>query len=289
MRALAATSAAIAVSSYYAHKKRRPSTRAERDAELKAVIVAEYEKNRRVNGIRKTWHALNRKYQQQFGHIARCTVHRLMNELRVVGIHRRRKKPSTRSADAEECPQDLVDRDFHPGAANRLWVADKTYVRTQSGWVYTAFVMDACTRKIPGWQVTDHIRESLARDSLAMALAARMRAGEDVSGLIHHSDRGVRYQSLRYGQTLAESEVVASVGSRGDSYDNDMAEALNSLYKGELIDRQAWSGLVEVMAATSSWVSWYNQERLHSGIGYRTPVEASVALRDSEHLVALAA
>ena len=117
------------------------------------------------------------------------------------------------------------------------------------------------------------MRESLARDALTMALAAKYRAGEDVSGLVHHSDRGVQFRSIRYGETLAESKVVASVGSRGDSYDNAMAEALNSVYKAELIDRKAWSGLIEVMAETSKWVAWYNQTRLHSAIGHRPPFE----------------
>ena len=191
--------------------------------------------------------------------------------------------------DADQCPADLVDRNFHAPSANRLWLADITYVPTRAGWVYTAFVMDACTREIVGWQVTNHLRESLARDALAMALAARYRAGEGVSGLVHHSDRGAQYRALRYGETLADSEVVSSVGSRGDSYDNAMAEALNSVYKGELIDRHDWEGLVEVMAATSSWVGWYNSRRLHSGIGYRPPHEARAQLITAEQSPLLAA
>ncbi|PXA80651.1 hypothetical protein DCC25_05350 [Auritidibacter sp. NML120636] len=139
--------------------------------------------------------------------------------------------------------------------------------------MYTTFILDVFGREIVGWQVTNHMRESLARDALTMALAAKHRAGEDISGLVHHSDRGVQFRSVRYGQTLAESDVIASVGSRGDSYDNAMAEALNSVYKAELIDRKKWSGLIEVMAETSKWVAWYNQQRLHSALDYRTPNE----------------
>ncbi len=152
-------------------------------------------------------------------------------------------------------------------------MADITYVPTRAGWVYTTFILDVFNRQIVGWQVTNHLRESLARDALTMALAAKYRAGEDVSGLVHHSDRGVQFRSIRYGQTLAESQIIASVGSRGDSYDNAMAEALNSVYKAELIDRHVWSGLIQVIAETSQWVAWYNQRRLHSAIDYRPPNE----------------
>ncbi|MBM7767904.1 transposase InsO family protein [Glutamicibacter nicotianae] len=135
------------------------------------------------------------------------------------------------------------------------------------------FILDVFSREIVGWQVTNHMRESLARDALMMALARKYRDGEDVTGLVHHSDRGVQFRSIRYGQALAESKVVASVGSRGDSYDNAMAEALNSVYKAELIDRREWSGQVEVMAETSRWVGWYNSQRLHSALGYRSPAD----------------
>jgi len=139
--------------------------------------------------------------------------------------------------------------------------------------VYAAFILDVFSREIVGWQVTNHLRESLATDALNMALSARYRAGEDVTGLIHHSDRGVQYRAIRYGETLGESQAVASVGSKGDSFDNAMAEALNSNYKGELIDRKSWSGLIDVMAATAEWVEWYNDSRLHSSLGYRPPRE----------------
>nr|WP_231939181.1 IS3 family transposase [Brevibacterium sandarakinum] len=273
VRALKGTAARIAVSSYYAYKLREPSARALRDRELLVVIKDVYEANYSCYGVRKMWKAVTREYGDRFGNIARCTIERLMRQLGIDGIRRRRKRPKTASARAEECPDDLVEREFEADGPNCLWVADITYVPTRSGWVYTTFILDVFHREIVGWQVTNHMRESLARDALTMALAAKFRAGEDVSGLVHHSDRGVQFRSIRYGETLAESEVVASVGSRGDSYDNAMAEALNSVYKAELIDRREWSGLIEVMAETSKWVSWYNQDRLHSAIAYRPPVE----------------
>ncbi len=190
------------------------------------------------------------------------------------GIRRRKKKPSTRSADAGDCPVDLVDRDFDVDAPNKLWVADITYISTSQGWVYAAFVMDAFSREIVGWQITNHMRASLAKDALDMGLSARLRAGEDVSGLIHHSDRGVQYRSIVYGEALAESDVVASVGSKGDSYDNAMAEALNSVFKAELIDRRVWPSLTDVLVESSRWIGWYNTCRLHSSLGYRPPREA---------------
>ena len=237
------------------------------------LIQDVYEANCFCYGVRKMWKAINREYADRFGNIARCTVERLMRRLGIDGVRRKRKRPKTASARAEKCPEDLVEREFKAPAPNCLWVADITYVPRSAGWVYTTFILDVFHREIVGWQVTNHMRESLARDALTMALAAKYRAGEDVSGLVHHSDRGVQFRSIRYGETLAESEIVASVGSRGDSYDNAMAEALNSVYKAELIDRKSWSGLIEVMAETSRWVAWYNQTRLHSAIDYRPPFE----------------
>lgn len=175
------------------------------------------------------YQAINRDHADEFGHVARCTIQRLMRTMCIDGVRRKRKRPKTPSATAEQCPEDLVERVFSAEAPNRLWVADITYVPTVAGWVYVTFILDVFTRQIVGWQATNHMRESLARDALTMALAAKLRAGEDVTGLVHHSDRGVQFRSIRYGETLAESKVIASVGSRGDSYDNAMAEALNSV------------------------------------------------------------
>ncbi|QZE25813.1 IS3 family transposase [Brevibacterium casei] len=192
VRALSGTAARIAVSSYYAFKKREPSARARRDQALMVVIQDVYEANYSCYGVRKMWKAINREYADQFGPVARCTVERLMRQLGIDGIRRRRKRPKTASARAEECPDDLVEREFAAPAPNCLWVADITYVPTTAGWVYTTFILDVFHREIVGWQVTNHMRESLARDALTMALAAKYRAGEDVSGLVHHSDRGVQ-------------------------------------------------------------------------------------------------
>ncbi len=271
IRVLATTSAKIALSTYYAHKSRPPSARSLRDTQITRALRRIFTDNYSCYGARKLWAEINR--EGSFGHVARCTVERLMAAAGLVGIRRRKKKPSTRSADAEQCPVDLVDRDFYVTAPNVLWVADITYIPTRAGWVYAAFVLDAYSREIVGWQVTNHMRASLARDALGMALSARLRAGEDVSGLIHHSDRGVQYRSITYGEALAESKVVASVGSRGDSYDNAMAEALNSVFKAELIDRRTWPALTDVIVETSKWIGWYNNRRLHSALGHRPPRE----------------
>ncbi|WP_319021036.1 IS3 family transposase, partial [Brevibacterium aurantiacum] len=207
VRALKGTAARIAVSSYYAYKLREPSARALRDRELLVVIKDVYEANYSCYGVRKMWKAVNREYGDRFGNIARCTIERLMRQLGIDGIRRRRKRPKTASARAEECPDDLVEREFEADGPNCLWVADITYVPTRSGWVYTTFILDVFHREIVGWQVTNHMRESLARDALTMALAAKFRAGEDVSGLVHHSDRGVqggfnRWLQHRYFQSI---------------------------------------------------------------------------------------
>lgn len=217
---------------------------------------------------------MNRKHSKDLGPIARCTIERLMPVAGLRGISRHRKRPATKSVDPANAPADLVKRHFAANGPNELWVADITYIPTQVGWVYAAFILDAATGEIVGWQVTNHMKESLATEALTMALAARYRAGDDTTGLIHHSDRGVQYRSVKYGETLGEAKAFASVGSKGDSYDSAMAEALNSVFKAELIDRKSWLELIEVMSETAAWVSWYNSSRLHSSLGYTTPLEA---------------
>ena len=172
------------------------------------------------------------------GHVARCTVERLMADLGLRGVRRARSPRTTRSAPREQCPADLVEWHFSAFRPNELWVADITYVRTFSGWVYVAFVTDVYSRRIIGWQTSTSLYTDLALDALQMAVWQRKRQGADLTGLVHHSDRGVQYRSIRYGQALSECEAVASVGSKGDSYDNALAEALNSLYKAELIRNQ---------------------------------------------------
>jgi putative transposase len=259
------------VSSYYHAKKREaePAAREIRDEVLKEKImeVWEGEKGRKVYGARKIWLELNSRGIP----VARCTVERLMRELGIRGASPGRKRPpTTLPGDPADRPSDLLVRCFDAAAPNRRWVADITYVMTIAGWVYTAFVMDLFARRVLGWQVADHLRSDLALDALEMAIW--VRRDEDLGGLVHHSDRGVQYTSIRYAERLAEEKAVRSVGSKGDSYDNAAAEALNSLYKRELIDpKKDWEGVDDVMLATMDWVQWYNEDRIHSYSGDMPP------------------
>ena len=207
--------------------------------------VWEGEIGRKVYGARKIWLELNSRGIP----VARCTVERLMRELGIRGASPGRKRPpTTLPGDPADRPSDLLERCFDAAAPNCRWVADITYVQTFSGWVYTAFVMDLFARCVLGWQVADHLRSDLALDALEMAIW--VRRDEDLGGLVHHSDRGVQYTSIRYAERLAGERAVRSVGSKGDSYDNAAAEALNSLYKRELIDpRKDWQGVDDVMLA----------------------------------------
>jgi putative transposase len=264
----------IAPSTYHAAKKRPPSARAVRDAELKPHILRVWEQNLAVYGADKIWHHLN--------HIdgipvARCTVERLMGDMGLQGCRRGRLWVRTTEGDDRlDRPADLVERQFRAPAPNRLWVADLTYVKTHSGWVYVAFILDVYSRFIVGWQASRSLRSDLAIDALEMAVHQRHRDGADLSGLIHHSDRGVQYLSVRYSQRLADNSIVASVGSKGDSFDNAMAESFNGLYKWELIHAKGpWRGLDDVEFATLTYVDWFNHRRLHGeiepGPGFTTP------------------
>ncbi|MDF3312193.1 IS3 family transposase [Rhodococcus sp. T2V] len=265
----------IAPGTYYAFIGREPSARARRDAVLKEHIMRIHTHPRmRVYGIRKIHAQLVRE-----GHeVARCTIERLCRELGVRGTVRGKWPRTTKPAPETDRPRDLVERDFTATAPNQLWVADLTYVRTHSGWVYVAFVLDVFSRRIVGWQTSTRMYTDLALDALKMGLWSRRRAGQDVTGLVHHSDRGVQYRALRYAQALDAAEAVASVGSKGDSFDNAMAEALNSLYKAELIFLDGpWAGWEDVEAATAQWVHWFNTERVHGMLEYRTPTEVEAA------------
>jgi transposase InsO family protein len=275
-RVLATAGVQIAPSSYYAAKTRPPSARAQRDAELVPLIRKVHEDNLGVYGARKVWAELNR----QGTTVARCTVERLMKAEGLRGISREKTRKTTTSDGAEtERPADLVERQFVATAPNQLWVADLTYVRTHAGWVYVAFVLDVFARMIVGWQVSTSLRTDLALDALDMGLWARNRAGQDVTGLVHHSDRGVQYRAVRYSQRLAEADAVASVGSKGDSYDNAMAEALNSLFKAECIRNPrmrpagGWKTVNDVEIAVAEYVDWYCHRRLHGEIGLVPPAE----------------
>jgi putative transposase len=197
-----------------------------------------------------------------------------MREAGLRGLLRDTSPRTTRPAPETGRPTDLVKRDFTATRVNELWVADITYVRTAAGWVYAAFVLDVFFRLIVGWQVATSLYTDLALDALRMAIWRRHAAGVDVTGLVHHSDRGVQYRAVRYTQRLAEANVLASVGSRGDSYDNAMAEAFNSLYKAELVrNRGPWHGLDDVEIATVEYIDWYNNRRLHGELGHVPPVE----------------
>jgi putative transposase len=259
------------VSTYYHAKEREvvPPARETRDAMLKGKITEVWKtQGREVYGARKVWLELN----AQGVTVARCTVERLMRDLGLSGVRAGRKRPRTTvPEETAALPSDLLDRHFDAPAPNRRWVADITYVPVIMGdWVYTAFVMDLFARRILGWQVADHLRSDLAIDALEMAIWARRN--DDTSKLIHHSDRGVQYTSIRYTKRLDEAGAVRSVGSKGDSYDNAAAESLNSLYKRELIDLRApWQGEDDVMVVTGDWVQWYNEERIHSYAGDMAP------------------
>ena len=263
----------IAPSTYHAAKVRPPSARAVRDVQLKAKILEVWEQNLSVYGADKIWDQLNKDGVT----VARCTVERLMRELGIVGCRRGRVfVRTTEGDDTLERPADLVERKFRAPAPNRLWVADLTYVKTHAGWVYVAFIVDVFSRMVVGWQASRSLRADLAIDALEMAMHNRRRAGASLDGLIHHSDRGVQYLCVRYSERLAENDIVASVGSKGDSYDNALVESFNGLYKWELIYRQGpWRGLEDVEFATLTYVDWFNHRRLHgqieAGPGYTTP------------------
>jgi putative transposase len=257
----------IAPSTYYAARSRPPSTRQIRDEELKVEIARVHAANFGVYGARKVW----RQLQREGIAVARCTVERLMRELGLEGVRRGRTRRTTLPDTAAPRPADLVDRDFSASGPNELWVADLTYVATWSGFVYVAFVVDAFSRFIVGWQISCSLRADLALDALEMAIWAR--TGE-LEGLIHHSDRGSQYLSIRYTERLGEAGAVTSVGSRGDSYDNALAETIIGLYKTELIRRRGpWKGIDDVEFGTLEWVDWFNHRRLLEPIGDVPPAE----------------
>jgi putative transposase len=270
LRVLEGTPAEIAPSTYYAAKTRPESARAARDRELAVRIEQVHEDNYSVYGARKVWAELNRQGTE----VARCTVERLMPEIGLRGLLRDKSPRTTRPAAETGRPADLVDRDFTATGPNELWVADLTYVRTTAGWVYAAFILDVFSRMIVGWQVSTSLYTDLALDALQMAIWRRQNTGADLTGLVHHSDRGVQYRAIRYTQRLADTGAVASVGSTGDSYDNAMAEAFNSLYKAELVrNKGPWRGIDDLELATVEYIDWYNNRRLHGELRHLPPAE----------------
>ncbi|MDI5973978.1 IS3 family transposase [Streptomyces sp. SL13] len=259
---------ALSPSTYFARKKRPKPARRLRDEQLMPLIEQVHAESGGAYGARRITRALGRR-----GHgVARCTVERLMAELGLEGVIRGRRRRTTVPEPSAPRPPDLVDRDFTASRPDQLWVADMTYVRTWSGWAYVAFVLDVYSRMIVGWQVANHMRTELPLDALEMALWRR-RIKKD-SGLVHHSDRGSQYVSIRHTDRLDDIGASASVGSVADSYDNAMAEALNGTFKAELIEMQGpWKDVEQVERAIFQWVTWYNEERLHSALDYVPPAE----------------
>jgi len=263
---------AVAPSTYYAARCRPPSARAVADAALQPEISRVHTANFEVYGVRKVWHQLRREDIP----VGRDRVGRLMGSLGLCGASRTRRIRTTTPAPVASRPADLVERVFSAPAPDRLWVADLTYVWTRMGFCYTAFVIDAFSRRITGWRVTPSLRTDLALDALEMAIWSR--GGADLTGLVHHSDRGVQYLAIRYTDRLADAGVLNSVGSRGDSYDNALAETVNGLYKAELINRHGpWRTVEQVELATAAWVHWWNTSRLHGACGDIPPAEYEAA------------
>lgn len=276
----------IAPSTYYAFKAvardpRLASARVRQDRLDMAAIKEAFDGSRGRYGARKVWHQLRRS-----GHdIARCTVERLMQTMGLQGVVRGKKVLTTNPDAAQQCPDDKVNRAFVADMPNRLWVSDFTYVSSWQGMVYVAFVIDVFARKIVGWRVSTSMTTGFVLDALNQAIC--QRAPSEADKLIHHSDRGSQYLSIRYTERLAEAGIDTSVGSVGDSYDNALAESIIGLFKTEVIKFLGpWKSVGQVEWETLKWVDWYNNTRLHSAIGYVTPNEAEeafyAALNDAE-------
>lgn len=264
----------IAPSGYRRHaaRARDPDlhcARAKRDEALMTEIRRVWEGNLKVYGADKVWHQLTREGIA----VARCTVERLMQRMGIQGVRRGKRVRTTVADPAVPCPLDRVKRQFKAERPNQLWVSDFTYVSTWQGWLYVAFVIDVFARRIVGWRVSSSMHTDFVLDALEQALHARQL--EQHGSLIHHSDRGSQYVSIRYTERLAEAGIEPSVGSKGDSYDNALAETVNGLYKAEVIHlRGPWKTKAAVELATLEWVAWFNAHRLHGALGYIPPAEA---------------
>lgn len=279
----------IAPSTYHAHAARRADparlpARTRRDAELKGDIQRVFQDNFEVYGARKVWRQLRREGRD----VARCTVERLMRDLDLKGVVRGKTVRTTVSDKSAPCPLDRVNRQFQAPRPDALWVADFTYVATWIGFVYVAFVIDTYARRIVGWRVSRTAHAGFVLDALEQALCQRRPTKG--GGLVHHSDRGAQYVSIKYTDRLAEAGVEPSVGSVGDSYDNALAETINGLYKAEVIHlRGPWRSLEAVEFATLEWVDWFNNRRLLEPIGYIPPAEAERCYYENLGQAAMAA
>ncbi|MFO1227260.1 MAG: IS3 family transposase [Roseateles sp.] len=263
----------IAPSAYWRHAARwhNPalcSRRAQRDASLVPLVQRVWQANFQVYGADKVWRQLNREGVA----VARCTVERLMRQEGLQGVRRGKALRTTVPDPKAPCPLDRVNRQFRAERPNQLWVSDFTYVSTWQGWVYVAFVVDVFSRRIVGWRQSSSMHTEFVLDALEQALYDRKPSDDD--GLIHHSDRGSQYLSIRYSERLAEAGIEPSVGSKGDSYDNALAETINGLYKAEVIHRRGpWKTKQAVELATLEWVAWFNHHRLMEPLGYIPPAE----------------
>jgi transposase InsO family protein len=279
----------IAPSTYHAHAARRADpgklpARAQRDVTLRTEIRRIYEENFRVYGVRKVWRQLLREGIT----VARCTVARLMRTMGLQGVVRGKTVRTTISNAAAPCPLDHVNRQFKALRPNALWVSDFTYVATWAGFVYVAFVIDVFARRIVGWRVSRTAHAGFVLDALEQALHERRPVRG--SGLVHHSDRGVQYLSIKYTERLAAAGIEPSVGSVGDSYDNALAETINGLYKAEVIHRCGpWRSFEAVEFATLEWVDWFNNRRLLEPIGNVPPAEAEAAYYTQLEMTPIAA
>ena len=271
----------IAPSTFYAHlavmyDPERASSRAKRDARLCKDIQRVWDDNRQVYGARKVWHVLRREGKD----VARCTVERLMKTMGLQGAVRGKKVITTNPDTAQPCPNDKVNRQFKAMAPNQLWVSDFTYVSSWTGMVYVAFVIDVFARKIVGWKVSTSMTTAFVLDALNQAIC--QRSPNKADELIHHSDRGSQYLSIKYTERLADAGIDGSVGSVGDSYDNALAESIIGLFKTEVIKRLGpWKSTCAVEWETMKWIDWYNTTRLLEPIGYITPTEAEDAFYEN--------
>jgi putative transposase len=264
----------IAPSTYFRHQAQRAdpnrrSARAQRDDELRAIIRRIWTEHFQVYGPRKVWRQMGREGLR----VARCRVRRLMRAMGLAGAVRGRAWVTTTQSQMDaQRPADLVERHFTATRPNQLWVSDFTYVATWRGFVYVAFVIDVFARRIVGWRASASLRTDLALDALEQAIYDRCDA--DTGDLVHHSDRGTQYWSIRYTERLADAGIELSVGSRGDAYDNALAETVIGLFKTEVIRRRGpWRSLEAVEFATLAWVDWFNNRRLLEPIGYVPPAE----------------
>jgi transposase InsO family protein len=279
----------IAPSTYHAHAARRAhpdklSARARRDGALQTQIRRVWDENFQVYGVRKVWRQLKRDAID----VARCTVARLMRQMGLAGAVRGKVVTTTVSERATPCPLDRVNRQFQAPTPNALWVSDFTYVATAQGFVYVAFVIDSFARRIVGWRVSRSARADFVLDALEQALCDRRPVRQ--GSLIHHSDRGVQYVSIRYAQRLLEAGIEPSVGSVGDSYDNALAETINGLFKAEVIHRRRrWRRSEAVELATLEWVDWFNHRRLLEPIGNIPPAEAEARYYAQQNELAMVA